>query len=153
MCLSCAPLRWRCRGDGGGPWEAGGVHWAAGVVSPWRLLPPGSHAAVAGEHSPENHIAHRLHAPQHSQHCLWTVTRSNCVHIYKLQLLQPQNLISAWKHPIIVHITPCPHKYWLCAVSPYYDLFACFSQSGARLLTFPCVFYISVVIYCLLLWL
>lgn len=67
------PLRWWGRGDGGGPWEAGGVHRAASAVSPWRALPPGSHAAIAGEHSPETHFTHRLHTPKHAQHCLWTV--------------------------------------------------------------------------------
>lgn len=66
--------RWWGRGNGGRPWEAGGVHRAARFVPPWRSLPPGGHAAVAGKHSPETHIAHRLHTPQHTQHCLWTVT-------------------------------------------------------------------------------
>lgn len=66
--------RWWGRSDGGGPREAGGVHRATRFVPSWRTLPPGSHAAFTGEHSPETHIAHCLYSPQHTQHCLWAVT-------------------------------------------------------------------------------
>lgn len=72
--LPSLSLRWWCSGDGGGPWEAGGLHWTPGVVPSWCALPPGSHAAFPGEHSPEAHITHRLHTPQHAQHFLWAVT-------------------------------------------------------------------------------
>lgn len=72
--MSVSLLRWRSRSDGGGPREAGGVYRATCTVPSWCAVPSGSHAAVAGEHGPEAHVAHRLHTPQHTQHFLWAVT-------------------------------------------------------------------------------
>lgn len=82
--------RWWSSGDGGGPWEAGGVHWATGVVPSWRSISPGSHAAVTGEHCTETDFTHRLHSPQHTQHRLWTVNTR--IQLYRV--LEPPDFIN-----------------------------------------------------------
>lgn len=69
----CVFCRERGHGDGGGPWEAGGVYRTAVSVSAGHSLSARRHAALAGEHGPETHLSYSVHSSQHTQHCLWEV--------------------------------------------------------------------------------